>query len=86
MSVAAGEATSTLSTNMSTLYAWFFHLMQNLTNTSFYFGSFIMAARLADGHSVLPLSFTSLVVFFFSPPNLRGRLADHYQTLPYVRW
>ena len=31
----------------------------------------------AAGHSVLPLKFRSL----FSPPNLRGRLADRHQTL-----
>jgi len=31
---------------------------------------------LVTGHSVLPLSFRS----FFSPPNLRGRLADRHQT------
>jgi len=35
---------------------------------------------LAAGHSVLPLWFRSLV-FFFSPPNLRDRLADRHQTL-----
>jgi len=48
----------------------------------------IMAARqpamLAAGHSVLPLSFRSL--FFFSPADIRGRLADRHQTLPDVRW
>jgi len=35
-------------------------------------------------HSVLLLMFRS---FFFTPPNLWGRLADHHQTLPHVlRW
>jgi len=40
---------------------------------------------LAAGHSVLyrcSLSFN----LSFSPPNLRGRLADRHQTLPHVRW
>jgi len=40
MSVAAAGATSTLSINMSTLYACFFHLIQNFTHASFHFGSF----------------------------------------------
>jgi len=41
ISVAATGATSTLSTKMSTLYACFFHLTENLTNTSFHFISVV---------------------------------------------
>ena len=37
---------------------------------------------LTAGHSVLPLSFRSFFLSFFSPPNLGGRLADRHQTLP----
>jgi len=37
-----------------------------------------------------PFCFTAvgwnLSFFFFSPANLRGRLADRHQTLPHVRW
>jgi len=40
-------------------------------------------AMLAAGHSVLLLSFRA---FFFSPTNVRGRLANRHQTLPHVRW
>jgi len=42
-------------------------------------------AMLAAGHSVLPLWCRSSF-FFFSPPNLRCRLADRHQTLPHVQW
>jgi len=42
---------------------------------------------LAAGHSVLPLKFrTFFISSFFSPPNLRGSLADRHQTLLHVRW
>jgi len=32
------------------------------------------------------LSFRSFFSFIFSPPNLRGRLADCHQTVPHGRW
>jgi len=40
------------------------------------------------GHlSRRPFCFTTVVyIFFFSAPNLRGRLADRHQALPHVRW
>ena len=31
-------------------------------------------------------SLDHLSFYFFSPPNVRGRLADRHQTLPHVRW
>jgi len=48
---------------------------------------FIMTALtiVRTGHSILLLMFRSSL-FFFSPLNLRGRLADRHQTLPDVRW
>jgi len=41
MSAAAARATSTLSTNMSTFNACFFHLIQNLTDATVHFSSYI---------------------------------------------
>ena len=38
------------------------------------------STMLAAGHNVL------LLPFIFSPPNLRGPLADRHQTLPYIWW
>jgi len=68
------------------IYLWYdLHILQLFI----LYSTFIMAAHqvlLATGHYVSLLSFRSSLVFFFSPPNLRGHLADRHQTLPNGRW
>jgi len=44
----------------------------------------IMAAR--QPPAILFYRCSLDLFFLFSPPNLRGRLADRHQTLPHVRW